>query len=289
MTTEHTERTENDAVIEIAQHAARAQAQATELEPGKLYAFPTEHGPELVDLASPAYTSRLAAPQRKTGDTIVTNVASYAAYYTKHADDDSETYVDVTRRTITTILDAHTKDGPRWGHHRLHLRLATTDSWNAWLANDRKQLTQREFAEFIEDHLADIREPAAADMLEIASTFQAKTKVSFASATRLSTGDTNLVWEETTDATAGAKGNLKVPTSFKIAIQCLDLPIPEGEDPVVYGIEARFRYRVERGQLYVTYLLGDPAAVLRDAVLSVVKQVEEGLGIEVLHGAPASA
>ncbi|MFD1940564.1 DUF2303 family protein, partial [Nonomuraea mangrovi] len=266
---------------------ARAQALATVLEPGKIYAFPTADGPQLLDLDVEEYTSRLPVPQRKTGAVTVEDVASFEAYYAKHSDQDTETYVNVDQRCITAVLNAHSQEGPRWGDHRLHLQLKTTLSWVAWTCNDRKWMPQREFAEFVEDHLSDIREPAAALMLEIATTFQAKTKVNFASATRLSSGDANLVWEETTDATAGAKGNLKVPTEFKIAVKCLELPVVEGEDPVVYGLDARFRYRIERGQLYVSYLLDDPQAVLRDAVLAVVGQVEGGLGIEVLRGTPA--
>lgn len=280
-------RTENDSVIQIAQEAARAQAGPAMLVPGTIYAFPTEDGPQLLDLDTEEYTSRLPSPQRKQGLTAVDDVASFATYYRKHADDNSETYVNVARRAITAVLNAHAAGGPRWGDHRLVLNLRCTKSWNDWTANDRKILDQRAFAEFIEDHLADIREPAAAEMLEIASTFQAKTKVSFASATRLSSGDTNIVWEETTDATAGAKGNLKVPTSFKIAVKCLELPVAEGEDPVVYGLEARFRFRVERGQLFVQYLLDDPDAVLRDAVLAVVEQVEAELDVAIMRGTPA--
>ncbi|MEU4332357.1 DUF2303 family protein [Nonomuraea dietziae] len=280
-------RTENDAVIQIAQEAARAQASPTLLQPGTVYAFPTDHGPQVLDLMTGDYVKRLPTPLRKTGAVRVEDVASFEAYYAKHSDEDSETYVNVDQRCLTAVLNAHSQEGPRWGDHRLYLTLKTTRAWSEWLDNDRKWLPQREFAEFVEDHLADIREPAAATMLEIATTFQAKQKVNFASATRLSSGDANLTWEETTDATAGAKGQLKVPTAFKIAVKCLELPATEDEDPVVYGLDARFRYRIERGQLHVSYLLDDPQAVLRDAVLAVVGQVEGRLGIEVLRGTPA--
>lgn len=280
-------RTENDAIIEIAEEAARAQTEPVQLVPGTIYAFPTAGGPELVDLDTDEYTKRLPIPQRKTGATTVETVASFSSYYAKHSDEDSETYVNVDRRIITAVLNAHSQETPRWGDHRLHLQLKCTRSWTEWTANDRKWLPQREFAEFIEEHLGDIREPAAAEMLEMAQNFQAKTTVKFASGTRLSSGEMTLNWEETTDATAGAKGHIKIPSTFKIAVKCLELPVVEGWDPVVYGLDARFRYRIERGQLAVSYLLDDSAAVLRDAVLAVVEQVEDGLGIEVLRGTPA--
>ncbi|MCK2219741.1 YfdQ family protein [Actinomadura sp. ATCC 31491] len=290
MPTSDSTRTENDAVIQIAQEAARAESDGVLLEPGNIYAFPTTAGPKLLDLGTDAYLDRLHTPQRKRGTTTVEDVASFLAYYRKHADDSTETYVNVNQLRITAILNAHSADGPRWGDHRLTLQLRTTRAWQAWTTHDGRWLQQREFAEHIEERLEDIREPAAAEMLELAQSFQAKTTVKFNSGTRLASGDMNLTWEETTDATAGAKGQIKIPATFKLAIPCLDLPVVEGDEQVVYGIEARFRYRIERGGgLNIGYLLNDPAPVLRDAVLAVVKQVEDALKTQVLRGTPAGA
>lgn len=293
-------RTENDAVIQIAQEAARAESNGVLLDPGKIYAFPTPDGPKLLDMGAPLYTDRLATPARKHGTTVVEDVSSFLAYYAKHADTSSETYVNVDQLRFTAVLNAHAADGPRWGDHRLGLQLRTTRAWKAWAAHDGKWLPQREFAEHIEERLEDIHEPAAAEMLEMAQSFQAKTTVKFASGTRLDSGAMNLTWDETTDATAGQKGNIKIPPRFKLLLPCLELPVvkAEGEGegegekkgPVFYAIEARFRYRIERGGgLTIGYLLDDPQAKLRDAVLAVVKQVEEDLNVQVLRGAPASA
>jgi uncharacterized protein YfdQ (DUF2303 family) len=280
-------RTENDSIIEVAQEAARAKAGAIEVLPGQMYAFPTADGYELLDLDRDEYTNRLPAPLRKTGTVVVEDVASFADYYRKHGDGSSEVYVNIDQRRITAVLDAHQLEGPRWGQHRLVLALKATEAWNAWIGNDRKEQSQQQFAEFIEDRLSDIREPVAADMLEIATTFQAKSKVNFTSALALSNGERKLVFEETTDASAGSKGNLEVPTRFKIAVKALELPVADGEDPVYYGINARFRYRIQSGQLKVLYLLEEPAAIMRDAVLAVVGQVETELGVKVLRGVPA--
>lgn len=281
-------RTENDAVIQIAQDAARAESNGVPLELGQVYAFPTANGPQVLDMGKDAYLGRLHTPQRKQGTTTVEDIESFLTYYAKHADASTETYVDVDARRITAVLNAHGTDGPRWGDHRVTLQLKCTRAWEAWTRFDRKPLTQQEFAEHIEDHLDDIIEPQPALLLEIATTFQAKQKVSFSSATRLNSGDVNISWEETTDATAGSKSQLKVPTEFKIAVVCLELPVPEGEDPVVHGMQARFRYRIDRGHLQVTYLLANPQEVLRDAVLAVVGKVEKALTIKVLRGTPAS-
>ncbi|MEV7011574.1 DUF2303 family protein [Streptosporangium sp. NPDC051022] len=272
-------RTENDALIQ-ALNGAQAP---DELEPGAIYGYKLNDRVHVVDLLDRDRES----PQRKTGTVVVEDVASFLHYYGKHADEASEVYVDVDGKRITAVINAHTSIDPRWGDHRLVLQLRTTKAWQEWVGQDRKPMSQQTFAEFVEDHLGDIREPSAADMLEIATTFQAKTKVNFSSAMPLASGDRRLVFEETTDASAGAKGQLQVPTVFKIAVKCLELPVAEGEDPTVYGIDARFRYRIQGGSLQVVYLLDDTAAVLRDAVLAVVGQVETALGIVIMRGTPS--
>jgi uncharacterized protein YfdQ (DUF2303 family) len=279
-------RTENDAVIQVAQEAARAKAAGTPVEIGQMYAFPKTDGYSLLDLDSAAFDSRRPTPRRKTGGVTVVDPASFAAYYSKHSDDGSEVYVDVDKRRITAILDAHTGDGPRWQAHTLTLALQPTKAWTDWAGHDRKPMAQEAFADFIEDHLADIVNPSAADMLEVAQSLQTKSKVSFSSSSILASGARRLIFEEETAATAGSKGQLEVPSHFKIAVKPLELPVAEGEDPIAYKVEARFRYRIDRGALHITYLLDDPAAVMRDAVLAVVERVEQELGVTVLRGTP---
>src|SRR5207244_11331176 len=131
-------------------------------------------------------------------------------------------YVDIKRHTITGVLDAHTDEhwdqGARWGQHRIILAMPVSQRWADWTSRDRKAQRQLDWAEFIEDHLDDIRSPAAADMLETAQTFQTSTKVKFGSTQVLANGDRRLIWEETTGATAGEGGKLTVPATFTIGI-----------------------------------------------------------------------
>lgn len=268
-------RTENDAVIE----AANMGIEPDELQPGNVYGYKFRDRVELVDLTGDAYRD---FPQRKAGRIVVDDVAAFAQYYAKHADDASEVYADIDRGTITAVLDAHTGDGARWAEHRLVLQLRHTEQWKTWTGVDRQFLGQQAFAEFLEDNLVDIApEPVpAAEMLEIATTFQAKTRVSFSSGTVLQSGDINLRYEETTDASGGAKGNLTVPKRFAVGLAPFD-----DTDP--YRIEARFRHRIDHGSLKLAFILDRPADVVRDAVKTVVTKVEEETGIKVMRGTPA--
>lgn len=253
-------------------------APPAELEPGKYYAFHTATGIKAVDLTGPEHTG---TPPRKRGTTTVLDVASFVAYWGKHADDDSEVYADADRLTVTAVLDAHTADTARWSSHRLHLALRETEAWTQWRQYDGKLLKQEQFAEFIEDHLPELLEPSAADMLEIAQSIQGASKVEFTAGTRLSDGRRQLQYTETITAKAGQKGQLTIPEVFTIGL----VPFEGSEG---YRLTARFRYRIgTNGELTMGYKLERPGGILRTAFGDVVKAIGEQIEQPVMNGAPA--
>lgn len=256
------------AIIDVATQAAGPH----ELEAETIYGWISPDGNiKTLDLTGDAY---LDLPKRKRGTVYVDDLDSFIHYWNKHSDPFSEIYVNVDKHYITAVLDAHTsadwEDGARWQDHRLVLKMATSRRWDDWVRADRQTMSQLDWAEFIEDHLDDIREPTAATMLEIAQTFQTSSTVKFGSTQVLANGDRRLHWEETTNATAGEAGKLTVPSSFLVGVAPFDWS-------EAYEVTARFRYRVSQGKLSVCYLLDDPAAVIRDAVLDIVTLLEERL------------
>lgn len=275
-------RTEADAVADVATRAAQPHP----MEVGQIAVFPTDDGPRIVDLGTSEFDRRLDAPRRKTGLVRVESIHSFLTYYSKHSDKDTETFVDLDAGVITAVLDAHRKGGPRWGEHRLALTLGTTDEWQAWISHDRKPMSQLAFAEFVEDHLPAFRTPSAADMLEMAQTFQAGKKMTFESSNVLSNGERRLTYLEDTEATAGRQQQLQVPTKFTVGLVPLDVEDAGGKAEA-FEIEARFRYRVGNGALQVHYLLDDPKQYLRDAIKDVVATIEAELSIPIMRGRPA--
>ncbi|HZB28962.1 MAG TPA: DUF2303 family protein [Streptosporangiaceae bacterium] len=272
--------TATDNEMQTIVETAIATTDPRELEPGKIYGWALPGGAvHQIDLTGDEYRDQ---PKHKAGKVYVDDLDSFLHYYQKHSDDGTEIYVNITGHYLTAVLDANQggADGARWGQHRLVLTLPTTDRWDAWMAMNGKPFAQSAFAEFVEEHVDDIRDPNGATMLEVVQNFQTATKVRFTSNVRLDNGNHKLHFEETTDATAGNSGNIAVPTAFKIGVAPFEFADP-------YEISARFRYRVENGKLLVAYLLDDPAAVIRDAVLDVVKQVEEATKGKVMHGTPA--
>jgi uncharacterized protein YfdQ (DUF2303 family) len=266
------ERTDNDALIATAQ----AAVEPTSLTRGELVAFATS--PHVVDLEQYA-----GEPHRKRGQVTVTDTASLITYVKKHAAGGAtELYALWDHGRVVAVINGHDTDDPGWGDHRVSLALQATPAWTRWTSQDGAQLTQTAFAEHIEDSLAEIVEPAAATMLEIAQSFQAHTSVAFRSGRRLHTGETKLVYEEQTDATAGAQGDITIPETFTIALAPW-----EGCDP--YRMNVRLRYRIGNGDLKLSYRLDRPEDVRRAAFADITTAVADATGYTALAGSPPGA
>lgn len=186
-----------------------------------------------------------------------------------------EVWADAVAAKITGVIDAHEKTdgtipGARHEQHRVEYAVLLTDAWKAWREHDGKLLGQTDLAEHFEARSIDIVKPSAADMLELAQSFHATTSASFESSKRLSDGQSQFEHRENIDATAGKKGQLTIPASFELGLKPF-----EGAD--AFKVTARFRYRITNGVLRIGYKLDRPEDVLRQAFLSVVENVEEGI------------
>lgn len=270
--------TDTDAIIQ----AARMGAKPSILELGEYHIVPTANGDvRTFDLTGDKYRDQ---PRRKTGTVTVADVPSFLAVYGKHASPDAEVYADRAHAAITGILDAHTGHGgtPQWQAHRVVLQLQHTDAFTSWAAVNGKLMSQNSFAEFIEDRRADIIEPTAADVLELAQTFQATTKVDFKSSSILKSGQRQLSYVEAIDAKAGQRGDMAVPDHLQLAI-----PVYEGAT-VADAVTARLRFRIVDGRLQLAVVLDQLADVVRAAFEGVIADVQAGVKVPVLRGTPSS-
>lgn len=222
-------------------------------------------------------------PNRARGGFVVHDAASFNAYLGKHATAATEVWADVQRSQIVGVIDAHAgaNSNAGWGEHKVLYSVKPTVAWEAWTSRNGRLLSQSDFAELIEDRAVDIIRPTAADMLELAQTFQATIGVNFESSKLLSSGERQLEYRETVEAKAGRKGTLEIPKDFDLGI----IPF-EGAQPT--KVTARFRYRINDGVLLVGFRLNRPEDVIRDAFESVVKQVEAGVDVPVFRGVSAA-
>lgn len=220
-------------------------------------------------------------PFRTRRKVTVTDVESLVLYANGQAEAGQlELWADEATATVVAVLNGpEGPETPNWTDHRATLTLRRSPEWAAWLGLSGKLMGQEEFAEFVEDHAADIVRPEPAIMLELAQSFHASSKVAFEATRMLDSGRRALEFRETVEAKAGRKGEIEIPATIDLALRPW-----EGCDP--YRVSARLRYRIADGVLRIGVKLIDPDAVLRAAFGDVVDAVESGTEVQAFRGKP---
>jgi len=211
----------------------------------------------------------LPAPTRIIKTINVSEATSFIDYWQTFATDASVILADLNSQKFTAVFDYHQPGKPAWESHKCVLVSCYSSEWQTWSGRDKKPFSQIEFAEFIESNAIDIIDPAAAVMIEVAMTLQANKKVKFNSGVRLDNGQIQLGYHEVIDGSAGAKGDLKIPDKFKLAIR-----IFQGGEK--YEVECHLRYRINDGDLKFFYQVVRPERLLEDAFETIKKQVQTG-------------
>ncbi len=260
---------------------AYAATEPAELHPGALAHVIVPEGAESVTLDLERFADM---PARRRGQVVVWDAQSFTKYVNAQMTAGTTVYTDVRGSTLAAVINGHQAPAsadPGWGDHRAVLQLRHTPQWDAWNGFCGQMRNQVAFAEFIEDHLADIFEPSGAEMLELAQTFEAKTGVDFKSSTILDTGQRQLRYEETVNATA-SNGTLTIPKQVTLGLQPY-------EGSKSYRVTARFRFRINNGALTLGLILDDPVKVLETAFDDIRADVAETLDLDipVLAGVPA--
>lgn len=234
---------------------------------------PNYSAKDITDLVEKAQ----AAPNRLRGTVQVKDVASLLAYCSDQtAQGDGYIYANPDERTLTAVFNDQ-RGEPGWRDHRCHYRAEYTPEFSKWLGNDKKQFDQTGFAEFIEDNFADVAEPAAQGLLDVATTIQAKTDINFSSAKRLQNGQVQLQYTEAIDARAGVNGALEIPKEFTLGLRIF-------KNGGGYKIKARLKYRLHAGQIKFWYELDRVERSIEDAFGGYIEQVREASGYVVLLG-----
>ncbi|HWH83200.1 MAG TPA: DUF2303 family protein [Burkholderiaceae bacterium] len=216
-------------------------------------------------------------PARKKGTIEFRDAGSFCRAVKDSAEGGAtKLYGNPRTPSFKAVFNDHGSE-PGWQDHIATYACPLSIEWKTWMGNNKKQVNQEVFAQFIEDNSPDCAVPSAADMIEISRTLEAKKKVNFASGIRLSNGQTELTYEEEVTGTA-AKGRLTIPEIFTLGI-----PVLEGGPR--YAVEARLRYRIaDGGKLTLWYDLLRPHKVLEDAAAEVWKLIEDTTGFKVLNG-----
>jgi uncharacterized protein YfdQ (DUF2303 family) len=239
-----------------------------------------QHGQTITDISDKIERTQ-DTPNRKTGTASLHNVESLLTYAADQAQDrQGYLYADVEARTLTIVFNDNKESGVAgWRDHRAQFKAELTPEAERWIKNSGtdKQMSQTVFAEFIEDNFADLAGDHAQTLLEVATTIQAKTGINFSSAKRLDNGQTQMVYNETIDATAGASGTTTIPQTFMLGLRLFK------GDKTGYAIKARLKYRLNSGALKFWYELDRVERALEDAFAGYVEKASESQ-YTVLHG-----
>ncbi len=192
----------------------------------------------------------------------------------KAAQAQSYIYADFLSASITAVFNDNRGGELGWKDDRATLQIQRTKEYVAWLSNNNKPMPQLTFAEFIEDNFADVKGNAT-QLLDIATTLQAKTGISFSSSKRLDNGQNQLSYHEVIDAKAGADGALIIPRQFKLQL-CLF------ENGPAYEIDVRLKYRLSSAGVSFTYQLIRPEVCEKNAFAEYVNTLQEKSGYKVL-------
>lgn len=218
-------------------------------------------------------------PNRKSGTARVADVPSLLTYCADQGMAESAyIYADLDDRTITAVFNDHRgPDFAGWRDHRAVFSAVYTPEFKKWCENDKKPMAQTDFAEFIEDNIADMQGEEATNLLTVATTIQATTGINFASARRLQDGQTQLTYNEVIDAKAGTNGELKIPKVFLLGLRIF-------KNGAGYAISARLKYRIHSGAVKFWYELERADRVVADAFEGYVTEIREKSGYTVLLG-----
>jgi uncharacterized protein YfdQ (DUF2303 family) len=221
-----------------------------------------------------------ATPERVKATVSVLDAESFVEYYTLFNDPNSRMFADETNLSVTAILDYHAagEGTPRWGHHRLKLGLRKSVEWERWTGSNGKQLTQQQFAEFLEQNSLDISSPSPASIVEVARDLDAHTEVEFGAGQRMENGQVRFRYTEQIKATVGG-GSMEVPERFTLSISVFI-----GGTPI--AVDALLRFRVKDGKLVLWYTLIRPEQATRDAFLAIRNQIADVLKLTIINGTP---
>lgn len=222
--------------------------------------YTAAHGIQTIDLQE-----HNTAPARKKGAVMVFDAESLNKILVDNAIPGATTiYInpDAEKPAVVAVINGNGSAGPGFGDFRACIGFRTTPQWAKWKHIDGRMLPQTEFAEFVEDNLADIATPDGATMMEIVTYLQATRSVEFRSGVKLSNGAVQLTNNDSVDATVGA-GNIAVPDMFEIALSPVFGVAP-------FKVPARFRYRIQDRRL----LLGFKLQRIEDVMTTIIKDIE---------------
>lgn len=238
-------------------------------------------------------------PERREGTARLGDLESFIAHANRFKDAGSAIFASDNPRqpSLTSVLDYHEATGgdPRFGKHRGHYAFPLSEEWRRW-TNAPPKMKQAQFAEFVEENIINVLDPAAAK--EPALDFSRTIGADFASAQRLmelsrglkvrvsshvqnavtlATGETQFVYASEHQGESGQP--LKVPGALLLALRVF-------EGGAYYQVPARLKYRVDGAEVLWTIVLARTDVIFEDAFNEAKERVRVETALPLFVGTP---
>jgi uncharacterized protein YfdQ (DUF2303 family) len=270
---EHESTLGSDVHAALAAGAALGGPQSPAQEPGAGVYAVVPKGYTLESLAD-----FLPRPLRIEQEVLLHDADSFIGYVNEYAKEGvSLIFFNGEGEEFVAILDYHQKpEMPNWCDHVATFKVRRSVEFETWMGANRKQMSQVDFARFLEDNTPDIAEPDSAELLQVALTFEAKKSVEFSSGIRLGNGQIQFQYDEIVRGTA-QKGSIEVPEKFVLGI-------PIHVNGPAYRIEVRLRWRLQENKVVFWYEIVRPHRYVEDALKEIRARIEQETSIGVFAG-----
>lgn len=227
----------------------------------------------------------LPHPRRTKAAAVLSDADSFLAYVARHATDRTVCWANFNPQTFTlgfvAVIDEHDKTAAGWRAHTATYKPDASAEWKVWTGANKQAQGQVAFAEFIERNELDIASkqdyPTSLQMLQMATEFEANSDKRIKSAVRLQGGGHALEYVD--DQSGETLAKMKLFERFQVGI-------PVFWAGPAYGIDARLKYRIAKGEVNFWYELIRADRVHEAAAKELIERVRTGLGnVPLLMGA----
>jgi uncharacterized protein YfdQ (DUF2303 family) len=240
-------------------------------------------------------------PERKIGTAAVDTLRSFVDLTNRHKTADSVIFANTDWKApaLTSVIDYHKVEGTdaQWLKHRVHYAFPLSEQWKTWVAQNGRSMNQTDFAQFIEDNIADLSSPSGPEATEFEAKFATKVATpselvalsrglavrvesKAVSSVVLQTGEGEIVWDEVHQGADGKK--LKVPGLFMLQIPLFHM----GE---LQRVPVRLRYRVREGSTVWFYQIYRPDVAVTERVTEDYEAAMEATALPGFIGKPEPA
>jgi uncharacterized protein YfdQ (DUF2303 family) len=267
------------------------------------------NGITLVDLKTLVDKYR-TAPERKTGKTALTTEAAFCDFVNRHKTNHSVIFLNDSNKdapVLVAVFNAHKseteaqkpEEAPDWQDFLATYAYPLSDEWKAWKAASSKEMSQAQFADFLEDRILDVGTPGTfvteyaqeigvalattpARLLELSRSLAISAEQKVTQNVNRGTGEATLSFSEEHKDSTGAP--VKVPGAF-----ALNIPAFRGSKPT--QVPVRLRYKLVKnaegaGKITWTITPQRLDKVLEAELKDSEAFVAQKTGLKVFRGAP---